>query len=160
MKKPPVARKLAVRHTKLVCLTASFFGYWLFQVLIISKYACMVYKHAYLDVLLLLHSAFMLSTVKMPLKGEVGGHASNSHGNYIVHHEKCMEQSWNCIFEFCGNPNCTIYGKLNTEENAFRATESQKLRFKSYPPVDDFCYHLIIFVNSLYPRSGPTKCWA
>ena len=35
--KPLVARKLAVRHTKLVCLTASFFGYWWFQVLIILK---------------------------------------------------------------------------------------------------------------------------
>ena len=35
---PPVARKLAVRHTKLVCLTASFLAtdFW-FQVLIISK---------------------------------------------------------------------------------------------------------------------------
>ena len=31
-----------------------------------------------------LHSAFMLNMVKMPLKGEVGGHALNSHGNYIV----------------------------------------------------------------------------
>ena len=42
----------------------------------------MVYKHAYL------HSAFMLSMVKMPLKGEPGGHALNSHGNYIVDHGK------------------------------------------------------------------------
>ena len=31
--------------------------------------------------LLLLHSAFMLSMVKMLLKGEVGGLALNSHGN-------------------------------------------------------------------------------
>ena len=46
--------------------------------------------------LLLLHSAFMLSMVKMLLKGEVGGHALNSHGNYIVDHGK----SWNCVFEF------------------------------------------------------------
>ena len=48
----------------------------------------MVYKHAYLNTILLLHSAFMLSVVKMLLKGEVGGHALNSHGNYIVNHEK------------------------------------------------------------------------
>ena len=33
---------------------------------------------------LLLHSTFMLGVVKMTLKGEVGGHALNSHGNYIV----------------------------------------------------------------------------
>ena len=83
--KPPVARKLAVRHTKLVCLTASFlvtdgFKFELFQ------NACMVHKHDYLSTLLLLHSAFMLSVVKMPLKGEVGGHVLNSHENYIVDH--------------------------------------------------------------------------
>ena len=36
------------------------------------------------SILLLLHSAFMLSMVKMLLKGEVGGCALNSHGNYIV----------------------------------------------------------------------------
>ena len=74
MTKPPVARKLAVRHTKLVCLTASFLA--------------MVYKHAYLNTLLLLHSTFMLSGVKMPLKEEVRGHALNSPGNYIVDHGK------------------------------------------------------------------------
>ena len=44
----------------------------------------MIYKHAYLNTLLFLHSALMLSVVKMQLKGEVGGHALNSHGNYIV----------------------------------------------------------------------------
>ena len=38
--------------------------------------------------------AFMLSMVKMLLKGEVGGHALNRHGNYIVDHGK----SWNCVF--------------------------------------------------------------
>ena len=41
--------------------------------------------------LLLLHSAFMLSVVKMLLKGEVGGRTLNSHGNYIVDHGKIME---------------------------------------------------------------------
>ena len=48
----------------------------------------MVYKHAYLDTLLLLHSAFLLSMVKMLLKVEIGGHALTSHGNYIVNHGK------------------------------------------------------------------------
>ena len=56
----------------------------------------MVYKHAYLNTLLLLLSAFMLSVVKIPLKGEVVGRALNRHGNYIVDHGK----SWNCVFEF------------------------------------------------------------
>ena len=40
------------------------------------------------SMLLLLQSAFMLSVVKMLLKGEVGGCALNSHGNYIVDHGK------------------------------------------------------------------------
>ena len=44
----------------------------------------MVNKHAYLNTLLLLHSTFMLCVVKMALKGEAGGCALNSHGNYIV----------------------------------------------------------------------------
>ena len=56
----------------------------------------MDYKHANLNTLLLLHSAFMLSIVKMPLKGEVSGHALNSHGNYIVYHGT----SWK-IMESC-----------------------------------------------------------
>ena len=51
----------------------------------------MVYKHAYLNILVLLHSAFMLCVVKIPLKGEVGGCALNSHGNNIVDHGKIME---------------------------------------------------------------------
>ena len=59
----------------------------------------MVYKHAYLNKLLLLHFAFMLSMVKMSLKGDGGSHALNSHENYIVDHGK----SWNCVLNFCGN---------------------------------------------------------
>ena len=43
------------------------------------------------NTLLLMHSTFMLSVVKMPLKGEVGGQALNSHGNYIVDHGKIMK---------------------------------------------------------------------
>ena len=51
----------------------------------------MVYKHAYLNILLLLHSTFMLCMVKMSLKGEVGGCTFNSHGNYIVDHGKSLK---------------------------------------------------------------------
>ena len=64
----------------------------------------MVYKHAYLNTLLLLHSSFMLSVVKMPLKSEVGGHAINSHGNYIVDHGKSWKNHGIVFFIFCGNP--------------------------------------------------------
>ena len=103
MTKPPVARKLAARHTKLVCLTASFlatdgFKFQLFQ------NACMVYKHAYLKTLMSLHSTFILSVVKMPLKGEVGGHALNSHGNYIGDQGKSWKNHGIVFLNFCGNP--------------------------------------------------------
>ena len=57
----------------------------------------MVYKH----MLLLLHSVFMLSVVKMLLKREVGGHVLKSQGNYIVDNGKIMEL---CFLNFCGNP--------------------------------------------------------
>ena len=82
-----------------MCLTASFLasGGFKFQ---LFQNAYMVYKHAYLNILLSLHSGFMLCVVKSPLKGEVGGCALNSHGNYIVDHEK----SWNCVFEFLWEP--------------------------------------------------------
>ena len=64
----------------------------------------MVYMQAYLNTLLLLHSTFMLSVVKMSLKGEVGGHASNSHGNYIVDHGKSWKNHYIVFLNFCGNP--------------------------------------------------------
>ena len=49
------------------------------------------------SMLLLLHSLFMLSMVKVLLKGAVGGPALNSLGNYIVDHGIV-------ILNFCGNP--------------------------------------------------------
>ena len=64
----------------------------------------MVYKHAYLNTLMLLHSTFMLSVVKMLLKGEVGGHALNSHGNYVVDHGKSWKNHGIVFLNFCGNP--------------------------------------------------------
>ena len=92
--KPPVVRKLAVRHTKCVCLTASFLATDGFKFLLFQN-ACMSYKHAYLNTLLLLHSVFMLSVVKMALKGEVRGHALVMEITLLI-----MEISWNCAFEF------------------------------------------------------------
>ena len=64
----------------------------------------MIQKHAYLNTLLLLHSPFMLSMVKMLLKGEVGGHALNSHGNYIVDHGISWKNHGIVFLYFCGNP--------------------------------------------------------
>ena len=61
--------------------------------------------------LLLLHSAFMLSVVKMLLKGEVGGLAFNSHGNYIVDHVKSWKNHGIVFLSFCGNPVITNKAK-------------------------------------------------
>ena len=61
----------------------------------------MIFKHAYINILLLLHSAFLLCMVKMPLKGEVGGCALNIHGNYIVDHGKIMELFFEFLWEPC-----------------------------------------------------------
>ena len=40
----------------------------------------------------------------MLLKEEVGGHALNSHGNYIVDHGKSWKNHGIVFFNFCGNP--------------------------------------------------------
>ena len=45
----------------------------------------------------------MLSVVKMLLKGEVGGLALNSHGNYIVDHGKSWKNHGIVFLNFCGN---------------------------------------------------------
>ena len=60
----------------------------------------MVYKHS---VVAAFRIYAQLGVVKMLLKGEVGGHALHSRGNYIVDHGK----SWkimNCDFEFLWEP--------------------------------------------------------
>ena len=57
------------------------------------------------SMLLLLHSAFMPSMVKMLLKGEFGGRALNSHGkDYIVDHGISWKNHEIVFLIFCGNP--------------------------------------------------------
>ena len=56
------------------------------------------------SMLLLLHSAFMLSVVKMLLKEEVGGRALNSQRNYIVDQGKSWKTHGIMFLNFCGNP--------------------------------------------------------
>ena len=56
----------------------------------------MVYKHAVV--------AAFFSVVKMLLKGEVGGRALNSHGNYIVDYSKSWKNHGIMFLNFCGNP--------------------------------------------------------
>ena len=45
----------------------------------------------------------MLSMVKMPLKGEIGGHALNCHRNDFVDHGKSWKNH-ECVFEFLWEP--------------------------------------------------------
>ena len=45
----------------------------------------------------------MLCMVKMLLKGEVGSHALNSHGSYIVDHGKSWKNHGIVFSNFCGN---------------------------------------------------------
>ena len=70
-----------------------------FWLLVVSRFNYFK-MHARSSMLLLLHSAFMLSVVKMLLKREVGRRELTSHGNYIVDHGV----SWNCGFEFLWEP--------------------------------------------------------
>ena len=56
------------------------------------------------SMLLLLHSTFMLSMLKMLVKGEVGDCTLNSLGNYIVDHVKSWKNHEILFLNFCGNP--------------------------------------------------------
>ena len=60
----------------------------------------------------------MLILVRMLLKGEFGGGALNSHGNYIVDHGKSWKNHGIVFLNFCGNPDMTkkmLSGPLLTE---------------------------------------------
>ena len=58
----------------------------------------------------------MLSVEKMPLKGEVSGHAFNSHGNNIVYHGKSWKNHGIVLLNFCGNPGISLNYIDGTEE--------------------------------------------
>ena len=92
--KPPVARKLAVGRVR----------HLVFWLLVVSSFYYFKMHTWSTSMLLLLHSAFMLSVVKMLLKGDVGGCASNSHGNYIVDHGKSWKNHGIVLLNFCGKP--------------------------------------------------------
>ena len=79
-----------------MCPTACFlatggFKFYLFQI------ACMVYKHA-------VFAAFRMYAQcgEMLIKGEVGGCALNSHGNYIDDHGKSWKNHGIVFLNFCG----------------------------------------------------------
>ena len=66
--------------------------------------------------LLLLHSAFLLSMVKLLLKGNVVC-ALNSHGNYIVDRGKSWKNHGIVFLNFCGNPVNRHYLSYETIDN-------------------------------------------
>ena len=89
MTKPPVARKLVVGHLRVQQLV--------FSLLVVSSFKYFKTHVWSTSILLLLHSAFMLSVVKLLLKGEVGVCAFKSHGESWKNH--------GIVFlNFCGNP--------------------------------------------------------
>ena len=57
-----------------------------------------MYKHAYLNTVLLLHSTLMLSEDAAKRGGW------NSHGNKIVDHGKSWKNHGIVFLRFCGNP--------------------------------------------------------
>ena len=59
----------------------------------------MVYRHAVV-------TAFQIYAQRgeVAVKREVGGHALNSHGNYIVDHGKSWKNHGIVFLNFCGNP--------------------------------------------------------
>ena len=59
------------------------------------------------SMLLLLHSALMLSLAKMLFKGEVGGRVLKRHGSYIVDHKKSWKIHGIVFFNFCCNLDST-----------------------------------------------------
>ena len=92
MTKPPVARKLAVGHTSVRQLV-----FWL---LVVSSDNHLKMHAWSTSMLLFLHSAFMLSAVKMLLKGEVGVCALIVMEITLL----IMENHGIAFLNFCGNP--------------------------------------------------------
>ena len=62
----------------------------------------------------------MLSVVKMLLKGEVGGRALNSHGNYIVDYGKPWKNHGIVFLNFCENPVSFFTGLQSLVEDTRR----------------------------------------
>ena len=70
----------------------------------------------------------MLCIVKMPLKREVGGHALNSHGNYIVDHGNSWNNHEIVFLNLCGNPGLIKNNILISKPNhMFVCTQKKRL---------------------------------
>ena len=62
----------------------------------------------------------MLSVVKMLLKGEVGGCALNSHGNYIVDHRISWKNHRLVFLNFCGNLDTGFKDEIEATEGTLQ----------------------------------------
>ena len=95
-----VSQKTSCQTHTLVCLTASFLttGGLIFSKCMHGLQACL-FKYITVSAI-----RIMLSVVKMPLKGEAGGHALIVMEITLL----IIEKSWNCVFEFLWE-SCIIY---------------------------------------------------
>ena len=93
-----VARKLAVRHTILVCLTASMLATLIISKCMHSLQACLF---KYITV-----SAFCIYALhgEDAAKREAGSGALNKSWKLHCRSWKIMEKSWNCFFKFLWEP--------------------------------------------------------
>ena len=99
----------------------------------------MIYKHAYLNTLLLLHSAFMLSLVKMLLKGEVGGHA-------LIWELYCffMENHGIVFLNFSGDPDKKASSNTETTVTEEAGDTKTKVNIRKVQSIaGNECLHLI-----------------
>ena len=75
-----------------------------FWLLVVSSFNYFKMHNWSTSMLLLLHYTFMLSVVKLLLKGEAGVCGLNSHGNLIDDHGKSWKNHGIVFLNFCGNP--------------------------------------------------------
>ena len=96
-----------------------------FWLLVVSSFFNYFKMHAWsTSMLLLLHSTFMFSVVKMLLIGDFGGCVLNSHRNYIIDHGKSWNNHGVVILNFCGNPATKIFPyQFSTEKATFLDTD-------------------------------------
>ena len=108
----------------------------------------MVYTHAYLNILLLLHSAFMLFVVKLQLKGAVLGRALKSYGNCIIDHEKSWKNHGIVFLNFYWNPGNTLSWNAHIDtitKKANNTTAFLRRNLSTCPKeVKDACYKTFV----------------
>ena len=85
----------------------------------------------------------------MPLKGDVGGHALNSNGNYIVDHGKSWKNHGIVFLNFCGNTdvNKTGLSGLKKKENDLVVLQKKLLIYLHSSFINT---QMVYFCNRIY----------